>query len=182
VNFTALFVHVAAIAAGLFGGLALAEAVAPDLPSDKTKPGVEQPTGGGSDGKVTGSSQQSYYHPGPLKDAIAQTEEQFGAGEQILSLTIEPDRVSANTSTGSNTIAPEDIPVNAPQKMINGINQARQKINPDYPPVTLDDVKTFSFAAANPRDQSWYALLDILSAGPPTEFWGSFNGEHVRLR
>lgn len=181
-NPTAALVHVAAIAAGVFGGLTIARGVAPDLPSDSTQPGVEQPSsGGGAGGKVTGSSPESYYHPGPLSDALAQTEEQFPAGEDVISLSIEPDRLSATTQSGDNTVAVDDLPVNAPERIIDGVNKARKKAGADKP-VTLDDVRTFSFAAANPRNQSWYVLLDINTAGPPTEFWASFNGGKVYPR
>jgi hypothetical protein len=162
--------HVIAIAAGVLGGFWLGGVVAPDLPSAEPGVSVEE--------EVRGSDGESLYRPGPLADAVAQTEEQLGAGAEVSNVTIEPASLRAAENEGTNLLPLDAMPVDAPSQMILGINKLRRQAGST--PVDFDDVSHFSWSPANPTDEEWYVLLDISTAGPPTEFAANREGMRVR--
>jgi hypothetical protein len=164
--------HLIGIAVGVLGGFWLGGLIAPDLPSADTEPGVTV------EESVKGSDPESLFHPGPLADAVAQTEEQLGAGAEVSVVTIEPGSIHAAENEGVNLLPLSDMPVDAPERMLAGINQARAKANSSSD-VTLDDVMYFTWAPANPTGSEWSVLLDVSTAGPPTEFVANRDGTRV---
>ena len=166
--------HLIAIAAGIFGGLWVAAWIAPDLPSAGTDPGVAV------DGQVKGSDPDSLYRPAPLAEAIAQTEEQFPAGQEVSNVQIEPASLRAAAAQGANLLSLDDLPVDAPERILEGIRRARAGAGVDDP-VEFDDVRYFSWSPANPTASEWSILLDVSTAGPPTQFVASRDGSAVRV-
>jgi hypothetical protein len=166
--------HLLGIAAGVLGGLWVGGWVAPDLPSADTDPGVVV------EEEVRGSDPDSLYRSGPLADAVTQTAEQFGAGAEVSVVTIEPNRLTAAENEGTNLLPLEDMPVDAPERMIDGVNDARAKANSSTD-VTLDDVLSFTWSPANPTATEWSVLLDVSTAGPPTQFVANRDGTRVSL-
>ena len=164
--------HLIAIAAGVLGGLLLGGAIAPDLPSADTEPGVTV------EDSLRGSDPESLFHPGPLAEAVAQTEEQLGAGAEVSNVTIEAGSFRAAENEGVNLLPLADMPVDAPERMIPGINERRRDAGGG--PVGLDDVMHFSWSPANPTDSEWSVLLDVSTAGPPTQFEANRDGTRVR--
>ena len=164
--------HLIAIAGGVLGGLWLGAWVAPDLPSAEPGVTVEE--------SVRGSDAQSLFHPGPLADAVAQTEDQLGAGAEVSNVTIEPGNLRAAENEGVNLLPLADMPVDAPQRMLPGIEAAREKAGVSGP-VTLDDVLHFGWSPANPTSSEWSVLLDVSTAGPPTQFTANRDGSKVTL-
>lgn len=164
--------HLIAIAGGVLGGLWVGGWVAPDLPSSGTEPGVTVEEG------VRGSDAESLFHPVPLASAVAQTEEQLGAGAEVSSVTIEPGSLRAAENEGVNLLPLSEMPVGAPERMLAGINRAREAANSSAN-VTLDDVLYFSWSPANPTSSEWSVLLDVSTAGPPTQFSANRDGSKV---
>jgi hypothetical protein len=164
--------HLLGIALGVFGGLWLGGVVAPDLPSAETDPGVV------AEEEVKGSDPESLYRPGPLQEAVTQTLDQLGAGAEVSVVTIEPSRLSAAENEGTNLLPLEDMPVDAPERIVAALEEARRAAGGEGP-VTLDDVIHFSWTPANPTSSEWYVLLDVSTVGPPTEFTASRDGSRV---
>lgn len=127
---------------------------------------------------VRGSDPESLFHPGPLAGAVAQTEEQLGAGAEVSNVTIEPGSLQAAENEGVNLLPLADMPVDAPERMLAGINRAREAANSSAD-VTLDDVTYFSWSPANPTASEWSVLLDVSTAGPPTQFSANRDGSRV---
>jgi hypothetical protein len=165
--------HLIAIAAGILGGLWIGGLVAPDLPSAETEPGVVSE-------QVKGSDPDSLYHPGPLADAVTQTLDQLGGDAAVSSVTIEPAALHAAENEGPDLLALESMPVTAPERIVAGLEAARENAGVKGP-IGLDDVKHFSWSPANPTASEWYVLLDVTTAGPPTEFSASRDGSRVRV-
>jgi hypothetical protein len=166
--------HLIAIAAGVLGGLWVAGWIAPDLPSAGTDPGVT------TEDPIKGSAPESLYRPGPLAEAVAQTEEQFPAGQEVSSVTIEPTRFNAAAAEGANLLPLSALPVDAPERVLDGIRGARAEAGVDRP-IDLDDVSHFSWSPANPTASEWSILLDVSTAGPPTQFEANRDGSEVRV-
>jgi hypothetical protein len=164
--------HLIAIAAGVLGGLWVAAWVAPDLPTDETEPGVVAAEA------VKGSDPDSLFRAGPLAEAISQTEEQFPAGQEVSSVQIEPSSLRAARAEGTNTLPLDDLPVDAPERMLEGIRRADAGVND---PIDLDDVLWFNWSPANPTASEWAVLLDVSTAGPPTEFQADRDGSRVSV-
>jgi hypothetical protein len=161
-----------AIAAGTLGGFELAAWASPDLPSPSTDPGVSARK------PLRGDDPRSLFHATPLAQALSQTEDQFPAGNEIVALTVNPDSLRVSPGSGEDAMSFDEVPVTAPERMIGGLNAARERAGAK--PVTLNDVSWFSLAAANPRDEAWSILLDIGSAGPPSRFVANRSGSRVR--
>jgi hypothetical protein len=166
-------VSLLAIAAGVWGGFALGAAATPELPDDAIDPGVTVSE------TVRGGDPESLFLAGPLSAALDQTLEQFPAGETVSNVTIEPGQLRANAAEGPNVLPLEDLPVGAPETMIAGINELRKQAGTK--PVTLDDVNHYSWSPANPTNVEWSVLLDITTAGPPTQFSANRDGTRVRV-
>lgn len=166
-------VSLLAIAAGVFGGFALGAWATPELPDEGTEPGVsiEEP--------VKGGDPDSLFHPGPLSEALSQTLEQFPAGETVSVVTVNPDSLIAGPADGPNVLPLEALPVEAPERIVDGINELREGTGAKA--VTLDDVRYFSWSTANPTKNEWSVLLDITTAGPPTQFSANRDGSRVRI-
>ena len=167
--------HLIAIVIGVGGGLWLGGVIAPDLPSAETEPGVVA-----SDDSVKGSDPDSLFRRGPLQEAVDQTLDQFAAGDEVTNVTIEPGSLRAARGKGTNTLPLEAMPVDAPERMLPGIEAARRKAGVTGE-VTLDDVRYFSWSSANPTANEWQVLLDVSTAGPPTQFEANRDGTRVRL-
>ncbi len=165
--------HLLGIAAGILGGFWIGGWVAPDLPSAETEPGVVV-----EEDSLEGSDPDSLFHPGPLAEAVTQTLDQLGAGAEVSSVTIEPGTLRAAENDGVNLLPLESMPTDAPERMIPGINERRRAAGSE--PIDLDDVRYFSWSPANPTASEWYVLLDISTAGPPTEFEANREGTTVR--
>ena len=166
-------VSIVAIAAGVWGGFALGAAATPELPDAAIDPGVV------SVESVSGDEPSSYFHPEPLSAALDQTLEQFPAGETVSNVHIEPSKLRANAVEGVNLLPLEDLPVDAPERIIVAVSELRVEMGATA--VTLDDVKYFSWSPANPTKNEWSLLLDITTAGPPTQFSASRDGSRVRV-
>ncbi len=167
--------HLIAIAGGLFAALWIGGAIAPDLPSAETEPGVVVTEDG-----VTGSDPDSLYFPGPLSQAVTQTLDQLGPGAEVSSATIEPTTLSAADADGAERAPLASMPVDAPEEILFGIHTARQEAGVGGP-FNPDDVLRFTWTPGNPTASEWYVLLDITTAGPPTEFTASRDGTRVRV-
>ena len=165
-------VSIIAIAAGVWGGLALGASATPELPDPAIDPGVvaEEP--------VSGDDPDSLFHAGPLSAALDQTLEQFPAAQTVSNVLIEPSELRANAVEGVNVLPLEDLPVDAPERIIVAVSELR--VEQGAKPVTLDDAKYFSWSPANPTNSEWSVLLDITTAGPPTQFSASRDGSRVR--
>jgi hypothetical protein len=165
--------HLVGIALGVFGGLWLGGVVAPDLPSASTEPGIS------IDDDVKGADAESLYHPAPLDGAVKQTIEQLGPGAEVSRVTIRPTTLTAESADAAETEPLESMPLDAPETMVAGVQAAREEIGVKGE-ITLDDFSELTWTPGNPDGREWYALLDITSAGPPTEFWASRNGAAVK--
>jgi len=165
--------HLIAIAAGVLGGLWLGGAIAPDLPSAETEPGVAV------SGEVPGSDPRSLFRPGPLQGAVTQTIDQLGAGAEVSSVSIEPSTLTATDAGGEGAAPLESMPVDAPERIVAGIDAAREDAGAKGR-VTLDDFEELTWTPAKPTASEWYVLLEIATAGPPTEFTASRDGSRVR--
>jgi hypothetical protein len=166
--------HLIAIVAGVLGGFWVAGWVAPDLPAGETAPGVA------AGEEVRGGDPDSLFRPGPLAEAIAQTEEQSPAGQEVSNVTIEPGTLRAAAASGPNVLPLSELPVDAPERILDGIRRARSEAGVEDP-VDLDDVLHMSWSPANPTESEWSTLLDVSTAGPPTEFEASRDGSRVRV-
>jgi hypothetical protein len=153
--------HLLAIAVGVWGGLWLIGRVTPDLPQEGTDPGVE------SVAKVNGGDPDSLLRTGPLAIALAQLSDQIAAGDVIVSLRLDPGNLNARSGSGGVDLEPEEIPPNAPQRIVDAIAQQR-------PEVSLDDV---SYMQLRPTGQGpeWYVQLD-LDIDPPRTFIAPLDG------
>jgi hypothetical protein len=163
------------IALGVIGGFWLGGVVAPDLPSAETEPGVVV-----SDGEVRGDDPDSLFHPPPLDRAVKQTVEQLGPGAEVSKVTITPTQLTVENSDGAETEALESMPLDAPELMLPGIQAAREEMGVKGT-LTLDDVAELTWTPGNPDGKEWYALLDIATAGPPTEFSAARNGADIKV-
>ena len=86
--------HLLAIAAGVFGGLWLGGCVSPTCPT----PG---PTRASPSARASRADDpDSLFHAGPLAEAVAQTVEQFPAGEEVSNVQIEPGNLRAAPAEG----------------------------------------------------------------------------------
>ena len=167
--------HLIAIGLGVFGGLWLGGVISPDLPSADTEPGVVV-----DEGQVTGADPDSLYHAGPFAEAVTQTLEQLGAGAEVSSVKIEPTTLSASSNDGTEQAPLESLPVDAPARMVTRIEDARAKAGVEGP-ISFNDFLSLTWTPANPTASEWYVLLDVSTAGPPTEFSASRDGTKVRV-
>jgi hypothetical protein len=112
-------VHVLAIAAGVWGGLAAMDAVAPDLPDADTEPGVAaaQPA------TVEPDSGDSLFRAGNLAPALSQLDEQLGADGELVRLRIDPGRLESTEGEGGFGVG--DVPSTAPDQLAAAIAAER---------------------------------------------------------
>jgi len=167
--------HLIAIAVGVFGGLWLGGVISPDLPSADTEPGVVV-----DEEQVTGADPDSLYHAGPLAEAVTQTLEQLGAGAEVSSVKIEPTTLSAADTEGAHRLPLESMPVDAPARMVTRIEDARAAAGVSGP-ISFNDFRSITWTPGNPTASEWYVLLDVSTAGPPTEFSASRDGTKVTV-
>lgn len=156
--------HLLAIALGAWGGLSLIGRVAPDLPSDDTDPGVEAPL---APDEVRGGDPKSLLRAGPLAGALEQLSSQIAAGDVIVTLRLEPGSIDAETGSGGVDIETEQIPPNAPERIVAEIAKQR-------PEVSLDDVQ-FMLLRPGPGAPEWYVQLD-LEIDPPRTYVAPLDG------
>jgi hypothetical protein len=93
-------------------------------------------------------------------------------------VTIEPAALRAAENEGPNLLPLESMPVDAPERIVTGLERARAAAGVKGP-VGLEDVRSFSWSPANPTGSEWYVLLDITTVGPPTEFSASRDGSRI---
>jgi hypothetical protein len=167
--------HLIGFALGVFGGFWLGGVVAPDLPSADTEPGVVV-----DEGQVTGAEPDSLYHAGPLAEAVTQTLDQLGAGAEVSSVKIEPSTLRAVDAEGAEGLPLESMPVEAPARMVTRIEDARAQAGVDGP-ISFNDFLSVTWTPGNPTASEWYILLDVSTAGPPTEFAASRDGTKVTV-
>jgi hypothetical protein len=166
--------HLIGIALAVFGGFWVGGVVTPDLPSAETEPGVVAAEGE----DVTGAAAESLYHPAPLDAAVKQTIEQLGAGAEVSSVEITPATLNAAQAAGAETAPLESMPLDAPERIVAGVQEARERMGVKGA-VGLDDVKAFRWTPGNPDASEWYVLLDVSTVGVPTEFSAARNGADV---
>jgi hypothetical protein len=166
--------HLIGIALAVFVGFWLGGVVTPDLPSAGTEPGVVSAAADG----VTGADPESLFHPAPLDAAVKQTIEQLGPGAEVSSAEITPTTLNAAQAGGEETLPLESMPLDAPERIVAGVQSAREQMGVKGA-VGLDDVKTFRWTPGNPDSKEWYVLLDISTVGVPTEFSAARNGADV---
>ena len=162
------------IALAIVGGFWLGGVVAPDLPSADTEPGVVV-----SDERVKGGDPDSLFHPAPLDEAVKQTVEQLGPGAEVSRVVIGPSTLSAQNADGAETEPLESMPLDAPEQMVAGVQAARETMGVGGT-ITLDDFSELTWTPGNPDGREWHVLLDITTAGVPTEFSASRNGADVK--
>jgi hypothetical protein len=106
---------VLAIAAGVWGGLAVMDAVAPDLPDPDTEPGVAaaQPA------TVEQDSGVSLFRAENLGPALSQLDEQLGADGELVRLRIDPGRLGSTEGEGGFAVG--DVPSTAPDQLAAAI-------------------------------------------------------------
>ena len=167
--------HLLGIALGALGGLWLGGVISPDLPSADTEPGVVV-----TDDQVKGDDPDSLFHPGPLQEAVTQTLDQLGSGAGVSRVLIEPATLRASSDGGTGEAPLESMPIDAPERIVGGVEAAREEAGVKGP-LTLDDVRSFTWTPGNRDAEEWYVLLDINTAGPPTEFAASRDGTKVRV-
>jgi hypothetical protein len=110
---------VLAIAAGVWGGLLVMDAVAPDLPDPDTEPGVAaaQPA------SVEPGSADSLFRAENLGPALSQLDEQLGADGELVRLRIEPGRLQSTEGEGGFAVA--DVSSAAPNQLAAAIGAER---------------------------------------------------------
>ena len=153
--------HLLAIAVGVWGGFSLIGRVTPDLPQEGTEPGVE------ATGDVKGGDHDSLLRTGPFAIALAQLSDQIAAGDVIVSLRLEPGTLDAQSGSGGLDLEPEEIPPNAPQRIVDAVAQQR-------PQVSLDDVSYMQLRPAG-QGPEWYVQLD-LDIDPPRTYTAPLDG------
>jgi hypothetical protein len=120
VNPVAVITHVAAVAAGVWGGMTLMGAIAPDLPDDEVEAAVSAPAD-----EVAPDAPESLLRAENLKPALAQLESQLGAGG-ILRLTMEPG--SLKTVEGEGGFDASEVPAVGPERLAERIGQERPEL------------------------------------------------------
>ena len=135
--------------------------VTPDLPQDNTEPGVE------ATGDVNGGDRDSLLRTGPFAIALAQLSDQIAAGDVIVSLRLEPATLDAQSGSGGIGLEPEEIPPNAPQRIVDAMAAQR-------PQISLDDV-AFMRLRPSPEGPEWYVQLD-LAIDPPRTYVAPLDG------
>ena len=153
--------HLLAIAAGVWGGFWVIGRVTPDLPQAGVEPGVE------ATGDVEGGDHDSLLRTGPFAIALAQLSDQLAAEDAITSLHLEPGSLDAQGGSGGLGLEPEDVPPNAPQRIVAAIRAQR-------PQVTLDDV-AFMRLRPSADGPQWYVQLD-LDIDPPRTYVTPLDG------
>lgn len=163
----AVLIHLLAIAAGVYLGLLAMDAIAPDLPAESVEPGVSSSI---EPSAVAGDDPDSLLLPGALEPALAQLDEQLGAGEGVQRLRIEPGGVETETGTGDGVFALSEVSPDLPERLIAGIHGRREQ-------VTAQDVGYMELVATaeGPR---WYVQLDInrTDVDPPWTYGAPLGG------
>lgn len=153
--------HLVAIAAGVWGGFWVIGRVSPDLPQEGTEPGVE------ATGDVKGGDHDSLLRTGPLAIALAQLSDQLAAGDTIVALRLGPGSLDVESGSGGLGLEPEEVPPNAPQRIVAAIRAQR-------PQLTLDDVVSMRLRPS-PDGPEWYVQLD-LDIDPPRTYVAPLDG------
>lgn len=157
-----LLVHAVAIAVGLYLGFVVMGELSPDLPDDSVEPGVSSSS---APRAVAGGDPDSLFRAANLGPALAQLDDQLGAGQAPRSLHLEPGKLDADTADAAGTFAPADVPTEAPALIGSQINQQRG--------LTLDDV-AYMDLVATAKGPRWYIQLDInRDIGPPPWTFGA---------
>jgi hypothetical protein len=160
-NPTAVLVHVIAIAVGAYFGWTLMQAISPELP-DSVEPGVS------STAEIAGDATESLFRPPNLEPALAQLQDQLGAGEGLVRLRLEPGSLESETGTGDGLFEPSDVPVDAPVVLTHTIDSQR-----GGPPIDLGEIGYMELVATD-RGPRWYVQLDInREIGPPPWTYGA---------
>jgi hypothetical protein len=119
VNPVAAITHVAAIVAGVWGGLTVMGALAPDLPDDEVEAAVATPT----DAEVSPTGADSLFRTENLQPALLQLNSQLGA-DGIVRLTIKPE--SLETEEGEGGFDAIDVPAFGPERLAEAIARERE--------------------------------------------------------
>ena len=169
-NPTAVLVHVIAIAVGAYLGWTLMQAISPELP-DSVEPGVN------STAEVAGDSGESLFRPPNLERALAQVEDQLGAGEGLVRLHLEPGTLETEARTGDGLFRPADIPVDAPVVLTHSIDAERGGT-----PIDFGEVRYMELVATEDGPR-WYVQLDInKDIGPPPWTYGApLDGDPIEV-
>ena len=157
----AAITHVLAIVAGVWGGFWVIGRVAPDLPDADTEPAVEAPA------DVRGGDPDSLLQPAPLASALDQLSSQMAAGDEIVSLELRPDSLDAEPGSGGVALQPEDVPPDAPQRIVSAIAAERAQVE-------LDDVQLMLLRDGDGGPE-WYVQLD-LKIDPPRTYVAPLDG------
>ena len=153
--------HVIAVAIGVWAGFSVIDRVAPDLPDPDTEPAVEVPA------DVQGGDADSLLQPGALESALGQLSSQMAVGDVVVSLELRPESLDAETGTGGVGLQPEDVPADAPQRIVSAIAAERGKVG-------LDDVN-FMLLREGDVDPEWYVQLE-LGIDPPRTYVAPLDG------
>ncbi len=171
-------IGIVAIALGVWGGLQLGAWAAPD-----STPAVSTIDGGGTGfepvEEVSGSDPESFYHAGPLEEQLTNALRKVPEGTTVSYVGITPARFYFNKVGGPNVLAMEDLPVEAPERILEGINAVREEKG--HEPVTLDDVTSYGWSTANPTSVEWSIDLESDTRGP-TSFSANRDGSRVQVR
>jgi hypothetical protein len=169
-NPTAVLVHLIAIALGVYLGWTLMEAISPELP-DSVEPGVT------STAEIPGDAAESLFRSPNLQPALAQVEDQLGAGEGLVRLHLEPGTIETEARTGDGLFQPSDVPVDAPVMLTHTIDSER-----GGSPIGLGEISYMELVATE-RGPRWYVQLDIdKDIGPPPWSYGApLDGEPLTV-
>lgn len=119
-NPVAAITHLAAIAAGLWGGIWLMGEIAPDLPDDEVAAAVAAPT----DAEVAPDGADSLLRTENLGPALAQLSSQLGASGGVVRLGIEPNVLDAQEGEGGFELA--EVPAFGPERLAEAIARERK--------------------------------------------------------
>lgn len=162
-NPAAVLVHLVAIAVGLYLGLVTMNRIVPDLPGEAVDPGVSSSS---SPGAVAGDDPDSLFLSSNLQPALAQLEDQLGAGQGITTLHLEPGSLDAETASAAGSFQPGDVPVEVPALLGDQIRAERGRLG-------LADV-AYMDLVATARGPRWYVQLDVAGEiGPPPWTYGA---------
>jgi hypothetical protein len=153
--------HLIAVALGAWGGWWLMDRASPDLPDPDAEAAVEAAA------SLKGGDPESLLRTGPLAQALDQLSDQVPAGEAVVTLRVQPGSIDSETGSGGADVAVDDIPPNAPERIVEAIAAQR-------PRVTLDDVQFMELGPGEGAPE-WYVQLDV-GIDPPRTYVAPLDG------
>jgi hypothetical protein len=137
--------HIVAIVAGVWGGLTVMGAIAPDLPGADVQPGVTAEAA-----PQSGDDPDSLLAEDNLDPALTQLADQLGTTSDLVRLRITPSQLDATEGEGGFDV--DAVDPTAPQRLVEMISEERPKVR------GLEDVQYMELVEAK-QGAEWYVQL-----------------------